>query len=487
MALRNGETFADFRILGLLASGSEGELYSVDHPRLTRPAALKILPSELSADPQYRDRFKREAGLSAALRCPTIATMYFDGFYDGQLWMLFEDATGLDMGVPEAAPTVVASYPPTAPLGTAPTVASGHPNPRDSDMDATSVRPRASSADQDGPSSPAPETIVGDTTGPLLPASRHRASHAAPATKGRDPLRALLVGALVVVLVVAGYLVANATGLLSSDATPTATAAPPTEPPPTSEAPPVPAAPPTPAATDAGALEADFATLRSSTAGEIGIVLLPIGGGSQITLGDWTDGAAWSTSKVPLSIAALRKDPSVMGSVDSAIQNSDNGAADALWKSLGDPETAAAAVGEVLKQSGDSTTVVQSQKVRPEFSAFGQTVWPLSRQASFMAWAACDRSDPNVATVLGLMGQIAGDQQWGLGGITNTRFKGGWGPSNAGYLVRQLGVIDQGGELTAVAIASDSGSFGSGTSDLSLIATWLNQHLAQLPKGQCAA
>jgi hypothetical protein len=59
------------------------------------------------------------------------------------------------------------------------------------------------------------------------------------------------------------------------------------------------------------------------------------------------------------------------------------------------------------------------------------------------------------------MGEIAGDQQWGLGTIANTRFKGGWGPSEAGAnLVRQIGVLQ--------------------------IAEWLRDHAAALPAGRCA-
>ena len=73
----------------------------------------------------------------------------------------------------------------------------------------------------------------------------------------------------------------------------------------------------------------------------------------------------------------------------AAITESDNAAAESIWEGLGDPVTAARKVEDVLKEAGDSTTV-QSQKVRPEFTAFGQTYWPLIDQARFLAFAVCD-------------------------------------------------------------------------------------------------
>ena len=105
---------------------------------------------------------------------------------------------------------------------------------------------------------------------------------------------------------------------------------------------------------------------------------------------------------------------------------------------LGDPVTAAGKVDAVLAETGDFARV-QYRKVRPEFSAFGQTEWPLTEQVRFLSVAACDRRDN---AVLALMGMIEQGQRWGLGTIGGTRFKGGWGPSPTGkYLLRQMGLI----------------------------------------------
>ncbi|MBJ7341865.1 MAG: hypothetical protein JHC64_29510 [Mycolicibacterium sp.] len=237
-------------------------------------------------------------------------------------------------------------------------------------------------------------------------------------------------------------------------------------------------------------LPADFTQLESSLHATVGLVAYAPGGRAQdpLVLGDLQQPEpAWSTSKVPLVIAALRQRNSaqVDDIMTKAITESDNAAAESMWEGLGAPEQAAAAVQHVLEQAGDPT-IVESKKVRPEFTAFGQTMWALADQARFTAVAACDPQD---APVFNLMGQIESDQRWGLGIIPGARFKGGWGPSPSGqYLVRQMGVISTPGGLTVVTIAAQptSGSFADGTQALTQIADWLTAHLVELPSGQCS-
>lgn len=237
---------------------------------------------------------------------------------------------------------------------------------------------------------------------------------------------------------------------------------------------------------DAG-LAADFVQLQRSVHATIGIAIRPVAStGSVVILGDWRAGSAWSTIKVPLAIAALRDagTAELTAEVTAAITRSDNAAAEAIWASLGDPVTAAHKVDAVLRETGDPTTV-QSEKVRPQFSAFGQTYWSLDDQTRFLAVTACDPRDTPVLT---LMGEIVPEQRWGLGIIPGSRFKGGWGPSVSGrYLVRQFGVITVPAGRTAVAIAAEpaSGTFADGTKDLTRIANWLSGHTAAFPAGRC--
>ena len=242
-------------------------------------------------------------------------------------------------------------------------------------------------------------------------------------------------------------------------------------------------APPTQGAT----LAADFARLETKLHAVAGIAVSAVGNGqAPIMLGDWEHGPAWSTIKVPLIIAALRQEnpPTVTDAMTAAITESDNAAAESIWASLGDPVTAARKVEAVLRQTGDSTTV-QSQKVRPEFTAFGQTDWSLTDQARFTSVAVCDSAN---APVFALMGRVQPDQRWGIGTVPGAQFKGGWGPSPTGsYLVRQLGVLPALNGRIAVALAAQpaSGKFDDGTAALDEMASWLTAHLGALPAGQC--
>ena len=242
-------------------------------------------------------------------------------------------------------------------------------------------------------------------------------------------------------------------------------------------------APPTQGAT----LAADFARLETKLHAVAGIAVSAVGNGqAPIMLGDWERGPAWSTIKVPLIIAALHQEnpPKVTDAMTAAITESDNAAAESIWASLGDPVTAARKVEAVLRQTGDSTTV-QSQKVRPEFTAFGQTDWSLTDQARFTSVAVCDSAN---APVFALMGRVQPDQRWGIGTVPGAQFKGGWGPSPTGsYLVRQLGVLPAPNGRIAVALAAQpaSGKFDDGTAALDEMASWLTAHLGALPAGQC--
>jgi serine/threonine protein kinase, bacterial len=76
MPLAAGAVFAGYTVIRLLGSGGMGEVYLVEHPRLPRRDALKILPADVSADPEFRDRFNREADLAAALFYPHIVGVH---------------------------------------------------------------------------------------------------------------------------------------------------------------------------------------------------------------------------------------------------------------------------------------------------------------------------------------------------------------------------------------------------------------------------
>jgi serine/threonine-protein kinase len=111
MPLDDGESFAGYTILRLLGSGGMGEVYLAQHPRLPRRDALKLLPSDWSADPDYRARFNREADLGSTLWHPHIVGVHDRGEADGQLWISMDFVDGVD-----AARLLADRYPAGMPL-----------------------------------------------------------------------------------------------------------------------------------------------------------------------------------------------------------------------------------------------------------------------------------------------------------------------------------------------------------------------------------
>ncbi|WP_297006724.1 serine hydrolase [uncultured Corynebacterium sp.] len=209
--------------------------------------------------------------------------------------------------------------------------------------------------------------------------------------------------------------------------------------------------------------------------------------GTVVTAGDLGTTVAWSTSKVPVAVAALRAvddgsslsdAATVHSNVTAAITASDNAAAQALWDSLGDPATAGQKVERVLREGGDATTTVQTRVVREGFTSFGQTLWPTADQVRFAAGLSCLSGAQPVLTA---MGQIAAGQDYGLGHLPGARYKGGWGPATSGgYQVRQFGLVPGAdGTLVpvAVAVTSPDGSYESGSAALSEIVDQLGATL----------
>ncbi|WP_338764959.1 hypothetical protein V7968_39795 [Nocardia vulneris] len=236
-------------------------------------------------------------------------------------------------------------------------------------------------------------------------------------------------------------------------------------------------------------LAADFTQLQPNLGGQVGLAIMPVGGGRMTIFGDWVSGIAWSTIKVPLAIAALRHDPdeSVFENAEAAITVSDNGAAEALWESLGDGLEAAQAVQDVIDEAGDSTTGLAGPRTRLDYTAFGQTEWTLANQVRFASRLPCL---PETFQVPELMAEITPDQSWGLGNLEGAAFKGGWGPDDdtGVYTVRQFGVVPTQNGMVAVALAAqaDSGTYEDSTAILSRLAVLLGRHLAELRGGTCA-
>jgi Tol biopolymer transport system component len=71
-----------------------GEVYKARDTRLDRTVAVKILPEQLTADPQFRERFDREARALSQLTHPHICTLYDVGDQDGTAFLVMEHLEG---------------------------------------------------------------------------------------------------------------------------------------------------------------------------------------------------------------------------------------------------------------------------------------------------------------------------------------------------------------------------------------------------------
>jgi serine/threonine-protein kinase len=71
-----------------------GQVYKARDNRLERIVAIKILPDTLAADPQFRERFDREAKSVAALSHPHICAIYDVGHQDGTAYLVMEYLEG---------------------------------------------------------------------------------------------------------------------------------------------------------------------------------------------------------------------------------------------------------------------------------------------------------------------------------------------------------------------------------------------------------
>jgi Tol biopolymer transport system component len=84
MSLSAGSRLGPFEIQSPLGQGGMGEVYKARDTRLDRTVAIKVLPSHLAADSQFRNRFDREARAISALDHPHICALYDVG-RDGQV------------------------------------------------------------------------------------------------------------------------------------------------------------------------------------------------------------------------------------------------------------------------------------------------------------------------------------------------------------------------------------------------------------------
>src|SRR5262249_26133814 len=94
MALAAGTRLGPYDIVAPLGAGGMGEVYRAKATRLDRTVAIKILPEVLALDPQFRDRFDREARAISQLAHPHICTLHDVGHQQGIDFLVLEYLEG---------------------------------------------------------------------------------------------------------------------------------------------------------------------------------------------------------------------------------------------------------------------------------------------------------------------------------------------------------------------------------------------------------
>jgi serine/threonine protein kinase len=90
MPLTSGMRLGPYEIGAPLGAGGMGEVYRARDPRLERDVAIKVLPSEVAADPDRLRRFEQEARAAAALNHSNILALYDIGSEDGLAFIVTE-------------------------------------------------------------------------------------------------------------------------------------------------------------------------------------------------------------------------------------------------------------------------------------------------------------------------------------------------------------------------------------------------------------
>src|SRR5215218_7882217 len=92
-----GATFADHVIRGVAGRGGMGIVYRAMHVPLKREVALKVMAPAVSADDEFRARFRTEFEAAASIQHPNVIPIYHAGEEDGLLYVTMRYVDGVDL------------------------------------------------------------------------------------------------------------------------------------------------------------------------------------------------------------------------------------------------------------------------------------------------------------------------------------------------------------------------------------------------------
>ena len=87
-----------FRVLEVIGRGGMGVVYKVEHVRMGKIAAMKVLHRDLADDPDVIGRFEREAAAVSRLHHPNAVQVFDFGAAQGALYLIMEYVRGQDLG-----------------------------------------------------------------------------------------------------------------------------------------------------------------------------------------------------------------------------------------------------------------------------------------------------------------------------------------------------------------------------------------------------
>jgi hypothetical protein len=95
--MKPGQTIAHYTVVEMIGAGGMGQVFRATDTKLGRDVALKILPVEMSGDPERLARFDREARTLASLQHPHIASIYGFEKEGDTRFLVMELAEGEDL------------------------------------------------------------------------------------------------------------------------------------------------------------------------------------------------------------------------------------------------------------------------------------------------------------------------------------------------------------------------------------------------------
>lgn len=103
-----GQKVAHYRIAAAIGAGGMGQVYRATDTRLQRDVALKVLPPEMASNPEWLQRFQREARAVAALNHPHVVTIYSVDESEGMHFLTMElvDGESLNRLIPDGGMAV---------------------------------------------------------------------------------------------------------------------------------------------------------------------------------------------------------------------------------------------------------------------------------------------------------------------------------------------------------------------------------------------